>query len=162
MARIENGSEGVIHAGLEEKKPGLDNTCPEGPGNILNEGKLRSEHDSRKENTRDGEEPSLISAQHLPLSRLFINHLKAVSLKGQVRLSSKMKHSICRRCDILLVPGFTSTSNLENKSRKGKKPWADVLVVTCTSCGAVKRFPVGAKRQFGRPDRARQEKLVAS
>jgi ribonuclease P protein subunit RPR2 len=82
-----------------------------------------------------------------------ISHLRSVSLKGQIRLSPAMKHSICKRCDSLLVPGSTSSVRLENKSRGGKKPWANVLIVTCCLCSAVKRFPVGAKKQCRRPQR---------
>jgi len=35
----------------------------------------------------------------------------------------------------------------ENRSKKGRKPWAEVLVVRCISCGATKRFPVGSRRR---------------
>ena len=87
------------------------------------------------------------------LSRQLVVHLQAISLKSQVRLSPAMKHTICRRCGILLVPGSTSTSHLENSSRGGRKPWADVLVTTCTACGSAKRFPVGTKRQGRRESR---------
>ena len=79
--------------------------------------------------------------------RRFISHLRAVSLKSQIRLSSAMKHSMCKRCDSLLVSGSTSASEIENQSRGGKKPWADVLVITCHTCGFKKRFPTGATRQ---------------
>jgi len=75
------------------------------------------------------------------------SHLRAVSLKGQIRLSAEMKHSICKRCDSHLVVGSTATRNMENKSRGGKKPWAEVLVISCNTCGVKKRFPVAAKRQ---------------
>lgn len=94
----------------------------------------------------DNERVSIDSA----LPRQLINHLRAVSLKSQIRLSPVMKHTICKHCDILLVPGSTSTSYMENNSRGGRKPWADVLVTTCTVCGTAKRFPVGAKRQLRR------------
>lgn len=77
----------------------------------------------------------------------FVSHLRAVSLKGQIRLSADMKRSICKRCDSHLVVGSTATRNMENKSRGGKKPWAEVLVVSCNTCGVEKRFPVAAKRQ---------------
>ena len=92
------------------------------------------------------------------LSRQLFAHLRAVSLKSQIRISPKIKHSICKRCDQLLVPGCSSTTYVENKSRKGKKPWADVLVITCVACGTTKRFPVGAKRQLRREKRATQPK----
>ncbi len=77
----------------------------------------------------------------------FVSHLRAVSLKGQIRLSAETKHSICKRCDSHLVVGSTATRNSENKSRGGKKPWAEVVVIGCNTCGVKKRFPVAAKRQ---------------
>jgi ribonuclease P protein subunit RPR2 len=89
-----------------------------------------------------------------------ISHLRSVSLKGQIRLSLTLKHSICKRCDAILIPGNTSSVQVENKSRGGKKPWADVLVVTCRLCHAVKRFPVGAKKQCRRSQRAIETSLL--
>lgn len=84
------------------------------------------------------------------LSRQLLAHLRAVSLRSQIKLTPAVKHTICKRCNLLLVPGSTSTSYVENKSSGGRKPWADVLVTTCTACGTSKRFPVGAKRQIRR------------
>lgn len=93
--------------------------------------------------------------------RHLLSHLRAVSLKSQIRLTPAMKHSICKRCDTLLVPGSTSTSHLENKSRGGRKAWADVLVVTCDLCGWVRRCPVGARRQRGRTERLKDKIWVS-
>lgn len=101
-----------------------------------------------------------VSMNTLGPSCHLISQLRSVSLKGQIRLSQAMKHSICKRCDALLVPGNTSSTRVENKSRGGKKSWADVLMVTCHSCKALKRFPVGAKRQRRRPHRASDTKLT--
>ena len=100
-----------------------------------------------------------VSTNTLGPSCHLISQLRSVSLKGQIRLSQAMKHSICKSCDALLVPGTTSSTRVENKSRGSKKPWADVLVTTCHSCSATKRFPVGAKRQRRRPHRASDTKL---
>ena len=85
--------------------------------------------------------------------RRLVSHLRTVSLKSQIRLSSSLKHSVCRRCETFLTPGSTSTFELENKSRGGRKSWADVLVVTCKHCGTAKRFPTGATRQPTSQDR---------
>lgn len=92
------------------------------------------------------------------LTRHFNSHLRAVSLRSQIRLTPAFKNTICKRCDTLLIPGSTSTSRLENKSCGRKKPWADVLVVACKACGHVKRYPVGAKRQRSRTERANETK----
>lgn len=95
------------------------------------------------------------------LIRHFNSHIRAVSLRSQIRLTPAFKNTICKHCDTLLIPESTSTSRLENKSRGGKKPWADVLVVACKACGHVKRYPVGAKRQRSRTERANETKLRA-
>ncbi|KAI0545072.1 RNAse P Rpr2/Rpp21/SNM1 subunit domain-containing protein [Xylaria curta] len=89
----------------------------------------------------------------LKLARHLLTDLRATSLKSQIRLSPAMKHTICKFCDTLLIEGETSTSVVENKSKHGKKPWADVLVVKCNSCHGVKRFPIQTQRQKRRPHR---------
>ncbi|KAL7621128.1 hypothetical protein AAE478_008442 [Parahypoxylon ruwenzoriense] len=94
------------------------------------------------------------------LSRRFLTDLRATSLKSQIRLSPAVKRTICKFCDSLLVEGETSSTVVENKSKGGKKPWADVLVVKCHTCGGIKRFPVQAHRQKRRPlrEKEREEK----
>ncbi|KAI1445155.1 Rpr2-domain-containing protein [Annulohypoxylon stygium] len=90
------------------------------------------------------------------LSRRLITDLRSTSLKSQIRISPTMKNAICKFCDTFLIEGETSTSIVENKSKGGKKPWADVLVVKCHTCGGAKRFPVQAPRQKRRPIREKK------
>lgn len=78
-------------------------------------------------------------------SRHLLSQLRAVSLKSQIRLAPELKHSFCKRCDTLLVPGETSTTRTTNDSRQSQKPWADVLVITCTYCGTARRIPYGQR-----------------
>jgi ribonuclease P protein subunit RPR2 len=78
-------------------------------------------------------------------SRNLLTQLRAVSLKSQIRLTPELKQSFCRRCDSLLVAGKTSDMTIANSSRHGNKPWADILLVKCDFCGAVRRFPIGQK-----------------
>lgn len=101
--------------------------------------------------------PSDSKALLQPASRRFISDLRAVSLKAQMRMSPGMKHTVCKNCDTLLVDGSTCTSQVENKSKEGKKPWADVLLRKCNTCGMVRRFPVAAERQKRRPQRSTQD-----
>ena len=95
----------------------------------------------------------LAALAHSPAALQLASHLRAVSLKGQVRLSADIKRSVCKTCNSILITGRTSTHVLENKSHGAKKPWADVLEVECTLCGSKKRFPVGAKRQHRKSER---------
>ena len=78
-------------------------------------------------------------------SRNLLTQLRAVSLKSQIRLTPELKQSFCWRCDSLLVPGTTSDTAITNSSRHGNKPWADILLIKCAFCGAVRRFPIGQK-----------------
>jgi ribonuclease P protein subunit RPR2 len=82
------------------------------------------------------------------------SQMHTVSRKGQVRLSAELKRSICKCCNTILIPGRTATQTIENDSKGGKKPWADILVIACTSCGSIKRFPVGARRQKRKTERS--------
>ena len=95
----------------------------------------------------------IVEQSNPALTNRLLGHLRAVSLKGQVRLSATVKHNICKRCDALLVPGVSATAKMENKSRDGRKPWADVFVINCHNCGTAKRFPIGSKRQSTRKER---------
>lgn len=89
------------------------------------------------------------------------SHLRAVSLKGQARLSSDMKRAICKSCNAVMIPGQTSTHVLENTSKGGKKPWADVMVIQCSVCCTTKRFPVGATRQQRKAKRDQRKETEA-
>lgn len=127
-----------------------ENPFSSGPGHIETPGQTTAA-DLPKVTTSPPEGSSMVYSE--ANTRMMLSYIKGISRKGQIRLSPSMKHSMCKRCDILLVHGRTSTQRLENRSREGKKPWADVLVVTCNSCGTAKRFPIGAKRQPNRKDR---------
>jgi ribonuclease P protein subunit RPR2 len=102
-----------------------------------------------------GEKQSYDAACHVKqaVSRRLLTEMKATSLKAQIRMSTSMKHTICKHCDTLLVEGDTSTSYVENQSKGGRKPWADVLVIKCNTCGGPKRFPLHAPRQNRREKR---------
>lgn len=114
-------------------------------------------HDETTLNTEYQEERSVTETASAPvqnLSRKLVTDLRAVTLKSQMRISPALKRTICKYCDTLLVEGQTCSSSVENTSKGGKKPWADVLVIECRICGRAKRFPVSAARQKRRPHRA--------
>lgn len=101
--------------------------------------------------TAASQDPKCLSQK---TSRRLLSDLRSVSLKAQIRLSPSMKQSMCKRCDTMLIDGSTCTSVIENKSKGGGKPWADVLVQTCRNCGCERRFPITANRQPRRPYRS--------
>ncbi|RKF76570.1 hypothetical protein GcC1_070013 [Golovinomyces cichoracearum] len=95
-------------------------------------------------------------------SRRLISDLRNVSLKAQIRMSPSLKHSICKTCSTLLIDGSNCTNEIENKSKYGRKSWADVLVRKCRICGTVKRYPLTAPRQKRRTLRLDVEPVSAT
>lgn len=96
------------------------------------------------------------------MSRKILTDMRAVTLKAQIRISPDIKRTICKHCDTLLIDGQTCSSTVENTSKGGKKPWADVLVIRCHTCSREKRFPVSAQRQKRRPHRISSNQLGLS
>lgn len=88
-----------------------------------------------------------------PLAKELCSDLQQVSRKAQLRLSVDLKRTMCKCCNTVLMPGRTATQTVENLSKGGRKPWADVLVLECTTCGGKKRFPIGAKKQLKKSER---------
>ncbi|KEF61222.1 uncharacterized protein A1O9_02787 [Exophiala aquamarina CBS 119918] len=76
-----------------------------------------------------------------------LSNLRGVSRKTQIRLAPRVKHTMCKRCDALLIPGKSSNKAIVNPSKNGAKSWADLFEVQCNQCGTIKRFPVGAMNQ---------------
>ena len=103
------------------------------------------------------EETRRTAAQTRNMSHRLLADFRSVSLKSQIRVSPAVKRTICKFCDTLLVEGQTCTSTVENTSKGGRKPWADILVMTCHTCHHAKRFPVNAPRQHRRPLRTAKD-----
>ncbi|KAH8121076.1 ribonuclease P protein subunit RPR2 [Trichoderma asperellum] len=81
------------------------------------------------------------------LSHQVVSDMRSVSLKAQIRQSPAIKQTICKYCDAVQIEGKTCHSTVENLSKGGRKPWADVLVTRCDTCGNMKRYPVSAPRR---------------
>lgn len=81
------------------------------------------------------------------LSHQVVSDMRSVSLKAQIRQSPAIKQTICKYCDAVQIEGKTCHSTVENLSKGGRKPWADVLVTRCDTCGNTKRYPINAPRQ---------------
>ncbi|KAL5018537.1 hypothetical protein ScPMuIL_004259 [Solemya velum] len=69
----------------------------------------------------------------LNLCRLYVHDLKSIAKKSVLRVHFAIKRTICKKCDMLLVPGITAI--VRNRSKREKH-----TVVTCLDCGQVKRF----------------------
>ncbi len=95
-------------------------------------------------------------SEPLPLqgmARRLPTDMRSVSLKTRIRLTPAVKQSVCKFCDSVLVEGQSCTSSVENRSRGGSKPWADILVRKCHSCQWERRYPINAERPKRKTER---------
>lgn len=91
------------------------------------------------------------------MARRLATDLRSVSLKTRIRLAPVVKQTICKFCDSVLIEGQSCTSTVENRSRGGRKPWADVLVRKCHTCERERRYPVNAQRPKRKTERGQPE-----
>lgn len=115
---------------------------------------LQPSDESEKSGTENTVSPGSNQA-HLPssLALQLGSDLHTVSRKAQLRLSIDLKRSMCKSCNAILVLGQTAVQTVENQSKGGRKPWADVLVISCKRCGSKRRMPVGMEKQSKKRDR---------
>lgn len=122
---------------------------------LLHESESKDPSEAASRETLDFHTPSFGC---LPLH--LSSHLVQVARKSTIRLHPSIKHSICKRCNTPLIEGQTCTKAMENSSKEGRKPCADMLVLECQSCGATKRWPIGAKRQERKTKRKQNAQAI--
>lgn len=137
---------------LQQQKlhgPKKDGDGPASTGLKKNAGLDATTLEFRKSQELTGR-PFLGKPSCLGEQRRLVSHQKGVCMKGkgQARLPVDLKRSICKRCETILEEPSTCSTIVENESRGGAKPWADVRVVQCLCCGTEKRFPIGSRRQL--------------
>lgn len=120
----------------------------------------RSDTQTTTDASRDGALPRKVRPKtSVAQPRYLINQMKGVSRKSVIRLDKNIKRTICKRCDESFVEGRNSASIIENKSTNRSKPWADVLIVKCETCGTSKRFPVGSSELGRKPVQENKQEL---
>lgn len=73
------------------------------------------------------------------LSRRYVSLARKISERTKVRIPSEMKRYLCRGCGIALVPGRNAKVRL-HAAKSG-------TVITCLSCGAVKKYRIASKER---------------
>jgi ribonuclease P protein subunit RPR2 len=76
------------------------------------------------------------------LSRRYVNLARKISSRTKVRIPREAKMYLCKGCGLALVPGRNAKIRLHAHTTG--------IVISCMSCGAVKRYPVGGKIVAGK------------
>lgn len=80
------------------------------------------------------------------LSRRYVGLARKISERTKVRIPTETKRYLCKSCGIALVVGRNAKVRL-HAAKSG-------LVITCLSCGALKRYPVISKKSAANKDSA--------
>ena len=75
------------------------------------------------------------------LSRRYVDLARKISQRTKVKIPRESKKYLCKECGIALIPGENAKVRLHAR-RTG-------IVITCMSCGAVKRYPVTPRKALG-------------
>ncbi len=78
-----------------------------------------------------------VTATDQGLARKYVELARKISTRTKVRIPSAEKRFLCKNCGLPLIPG----RNARVRTTKGNPR----VVITCLSCGAVKRYPFGSK-----------------
>src|SRR5438270_4630174 len=71
------------------------------------------------------------------LSRRYVDLARKISSRTKVRIPRESKMYLCKGCGLALVPGHNAKIRLHAHTTG--------IVISCLSCGAVKRYHVRAK-----------------
>ncbi len=67
------------------------------------------------------------------LSKRYAELAKKIGMRYNVRFSKAEKRSVCKKCNLYLIPGKTSIVRTSKKQQ--------AVVTTCKGCGFVRRSP---------------------
>src|SRR6266568_8906053 len=71
------------------------------------------------------------------LSRRYVDLARRISKRTKTRIPSQVKRYLCKDCGIALVPGHNARVRLHAHNTG--------IVITCLSCGSVRRYPVNRR-----------------
>ena len=80
---------------------------------------------------------NMAGAGELDLARRYLILARKIGMRYTVRIPTRLKRSICKRCRSPMIPDLTSRIRI----RDGRR------IVTCLECGQVMRYPFKGRRE---------------
>src|SRR5690348_10147850 len=71
-------------------------------------------------------------------SKRYVRLARKISMRTKVRISQEKKHILCKNCDAPLVLGKNARIRL--------RPINSRVIISCLSCGAIRRYPYRKSR----------------
>ncbi|MCD6402785.1 MAG: ribonuclease P [Candidatus Aenigmarchaeota archaeon] len=76
---------------------------------------------------------------HPERSRRYVELLRKIGLRYNVRLPKDIKRSICKECNTILIPGKTAKVRLDSKKK--------TVIIKCLECGKIYRYPYSKEKE---------------
>ncbi|OCH93759.1 Rpr2-domain-containing protein [Obba rivulosa] len=70
------------------------------------------------------------------LARSYVKSMRSIGQKTTVKMDPAVKRTLCRKCDVVLIPGATATVRVKTSSSHGH-----IMCYTCMSCKTTRRIP---------------------
>ncbi|MCJ7506864.1 ribonuclease P [Candidatus Bathyarchaeota archaeon] len=77
---------------------------------------------------------------HPSLAKRYVEIARRIGMRCRVRIPRELKRFTCKGCGSLLVPG--TNCRVRIKPDRGT-----ILIMTCLSCGKLKRYPMARERR---------------
>jgi ribonuclease P protein subunit RPR2 len=87
-------------------------------------------------------------------SRRYVELARKISTRTKVRIPSEEKRYLCKGCGLPLIPG--------RNARVRVLPGNSRIVITCLSCGKLKRYPFARKRPDILPSKSMKPYIAQS
>ena len=71
-------------------------------------------------------------------SQRYIGLMRRIAQRTRTKIPSYIRHGICKKCDMPLIPGFNSQTRIG----KNREPH---ITTTCLNCGNIMRRPLRRK-----------------
>jgi len=76
---------------------------------------------------------------HPERSKRYIQLMRRIALRYNVRLPKNLKRSFCKECNTLLIPGRTARVRTNKRSKS--------VIIKCLVCGSVYRYPYAKEKK---------------
>ena len=80
-----------------------------------------------------------IKKGNLKRSQRYIELMRRIGLRYNVRIPRKIKRSFCKNCNALLIPGKTARVRLDSKRK--------IRIVKCLICQKIYRYPYAKRKE---------------
>ncbi|KAJ3855244.1 RNAse P Rpr2/Rpp21/SNM1 subunit domain-containing protein [Lentinula lateritia] len=91
------------------------------------------------------------------LSRSYIETMKSVGTKTTVQVDPSVKRTLCKGCNLVLVPGSTASVRMRRSSTHGH-----IMIYTCSGCKHYARIPAAPILRPGEEPTASETVAVAT